>query len=91
MRSTPSATITAPTSRANAPERAQQRLAVGVLVDVGDEAAGELEEVRAQLDDVLERRVAGAGVVDRDLGAAGDPRRQPLAQLGVVLDLASAR
>ena len=73
------------------PQRAQQRLAVGVLVDVGDEAAGELEEVRAQLDDVLERRVAGAGVVDRDLGAAGDPRRELLAQLGVVGDVASAR
>ena len=65
---------------------AQHGLAAGVEIDAGDHAAAELEEVGAQLGDVLERREAGAGVVDRDERAARDPRPQPLAQLDGVLD-----
>ena len=57
---------------------AQDGLARVVEVDAGDHAAAELEEVGADLGDVLERREAGAGVVDGDQGAAGDPRAQPL-------------
>ncbi len=65
---------------------AQHGLAAGVEVDAGDHSAAELEEVGADLGHVLERGEAGAGVVDGDQRAAGDPRPQPLAQLGDVLD-----
>ena len=65
---------------------AQDRLARRVTVDAGDHAARELEEVGADVGDVLERREASAGVVDGDERAAGDPWPQPLAQQRVVED-----
>ena len=63
---------------------AQHGLARRVAVDAGDHVARELEEVGPDLGDVLQRREPGAGVVDRDERAAGDPRAQPLAQQRVV-------
>ena len=66
--------------------RAQHGLAGGVEVDVGDHAAAQLEEVGADLGDVLERREAGAGVVDGDQRAARDPRAQALLDAADVLD-----
>ena len=65
---------------------AQDGLARGVEVDAGDHAAAELEEVGADLGDVLERREAGARVVDGDQRAAGDPRLQALLDALDVLD-----
>ncbi len=64
---------------------AQDGLAARVAVDAGDHAAGELEEVRADLGDVLERREAGAGVVDGDHRAARQPRAQALDEPRAVL------
>ena len=64
---------------------AQDGLAAGVQVDTGDHAAAELEEVGAQLGDVLERGEARARVVDGHERAARHPRPQPLAQLDRVL------
>ena len=61
-------------------ERLDQRHPGGVAVDVVDQGAVELDDVRAHPHQLLEPRVAGAGVVDRDLRAAlaqvGDRRRR---------------
>ncbi len=63
---------------------AQDVLAGAVAVDAGDHPARELEEVGADVGDVLERGEAGTGVVDGDQRAARDPRPQPFAQQRVV-------
>ena len=59
---------------------AQHRPAGEVPVDAHHERARELEEVGAQLGDVLERGEAGAGVVDGDHRPAGQPGRETLPQ-----------
>ena len=40
-------------------------------MDAGDQRAVDLDDVRPQADELLEAGVAGAGVVERDPGAAG--------------------
>jgi hypothetical protein len=65
---------------------AQDGLAGGVEVDAGDHAAAELEEIRPDLGDVLERGETGARIVDGDQRAAGDPRLQALLDALDVLD-----
>jgi hypothetical protein len=64
---------------------AQHRLPARVAIDAGDHPAGELEEVRADLGDVLERREAGPGVVDGDHRAAREPRAQAVDETRAVL------
>ena len=83
-RSTPSATTRAPTSRANAAVARSTASRVASPSTPATIVARQLEEVRPDLGHVLQRREAGAGVVDRDQRAARDPRPQPLAQQRVV-------
>src|SRR6185312_8727514 len=47
-------------------ERAQQRLAFGVLSELGEERAVDLQRVDGEALQVRERGVAGAEVIDRD-------------------------
>ena len=51
-----------------------QRLADEVLVDVDDQPAIELDELRTQLRDVAERGEPGTGVVDRELDVVAERR-----------------
>ncbi len=64
----------------------QHGLAARVAVDAGDHAAAQLQEVGPDLGDVLERREARAGVVDRHQRALGEPRPQLRADVRDVLD-----
>ena len=66
-----------------ADQRLQQRLARAVGVRAVDQRAVELEDVGRDPDDLLQARVARAGVVERDPRAAGAQR----GQLGLELAL----
>jgi hypothetical protein len=55
-----------------------------VGVEVPDQFAVELQEVRGELDHVPEARVAGAGVVDGHPHPPGQPRGQVVPEQGVV-------
>jgi hypothetical protein len=57
-------------------ERLEQRIARGVVVRAVDERAVDLEDVRRDANQLLKARVAGAGVVERDAGAAAAQLRQ---------------
>jgi hypothetical protein len=59
---------------------AHQRAVVGVLVETGDERAVDLEDLHGQLDQVGQRGVAGAEVVDRQ------PHIQPAELVGHLQD-----
>src|SRR5262249_31541346 len=64
-----------------------------VGVEARHERVGDLQEVRAQLGDGLERRVAGSGIVDRDpealapQGVERGPERRNVADGGALRDL----
>jgi hypothetical protein len=62
-----------------------ERLANGVALDVADQAAVQLHDLGMELDDVLERGEAGAGIVDGQTDGAVEAA-EGLAQLVVVLD-----
>ena len=52
-------------------QRGRQRVARRVGVDAVRELEVELEDVGAEMEDVLEARVAGTGIVDRDRARRG--------------------
>ena len=75
MVSMPSATILVPVRLGELGERRGHRAAHRIAVEVAGEADVELDDVGAELEDVPQARIAGAGVVDGDAHAGVAQRR----------------
>ena len=82
----PSASRTAPIVSGEPHQRGRQRVSCRVGVDAVGEVEVELEDVGAELEDVLETRVAGTGVVHRDAHAAGAEDVERGHERGVVVE-----
>src|SRR6185503_1255585 len=62
-----------------------------VRIDRVDERDVELDEIRLEVGDGSESRIAGTRVVDGETEAALAERAEPLAELGIVLDRRALR